>query len=159
MAGNSITEAIKNDPISVLGGGGKGRTKDVSTLIVPVLEKVQNEWLDKLRRLAPVDKGTFRAGWQASGVSHQGGEYTFTIENPVPYAEVLEGGVIPGNKPWPRPTKKVVEFEGLLWSKKAPGGTIRKVLGNQPKYIFVDRVAHRLAREVLYAIENGYYGI
>jgi len=99
----------------------------------------------RLRAAQPKVSGTFAAGWKMDAISADG----VTIVNDVKYAAILEGGVLPGNKPWPNPTKRVVNFEGRHWSSKAPGGNIEKML--KAPYVFADRAAHMLANRMVNA--------
>jgi len=112
--------------------------------------KTTDEMFKTLVARAPVAKGTFRSSWDKTVVL--GNTCTIRIFNDAGHAPAIEGGILPGNKPWVRETKFVVEKNGLLWSRKAPEGTIRFVLGRPPKYHLIDRFAHRIGNAMIKGI-------
>lgn len=104
-----------------------GANKRIRENMLVALNTTTKELQRELRSRAPVYSGAFRASWRVQRARISGDTIQAGVFNRRKYAPVIEGGSIPGKPPWPSAETeggKVIEQDGRIWSKKAPGGTI-----------------------------------
>jgi len=103
---------------------------------------------DAVQARSPVLTGRFKQSWR-----YRMGKMSGTVFNPVYWGAFIEGGVPPGSDhSWARSrTGNIVELNTLLWSAKAPGGTINPELGLPPftSRTFGDAFATRIADTIV----------
>ena len=136
---NGLVFLLETSKNRISGDGARGGIS-----ITGEIDKTSKDWLNKLKEKAPIKSGAFKAGWVIIGPVREGTAWKVSIVNDTPHSVAIEGGVIPGNRPWPGLGPNTVMRAGRIWSKQAPKGTINRVLGNPPRYIFVERLAKRI---------------
>ena len=107
--------------------------KRVPSTIRNALHEEANVLKSMVQSKAPVRTGLYKASWMIGRSGGQGVIASFTLYNPLIYASAIDHGIDPAeypDHPWvqsmakPGKSPGIVKSKGVIWSAKAPGGTL-----------------------------------
>ena len=111
--------------------------------IKKILKNTSKDFLNELKKLAPIDKGDYKASWK---LDENSASNSISVEfyNSMPYGFAIERGSTPGQRPWPSPGPRTILNNGKIYSKQAVGGTIDKVFSYKEILNLIEKIENEI---------------